>query len=182
MTDFPCLETERLLLRPFRDSDAPTVQQLLSDPEVIGNLIDIALPDSLEEAQRMIADSHQAFAEGAAYTFAVVRDSNDTLVGYCELKIQTQHRRGEIAYWIGRPYWWQGYATEAAKCVVQFGFEELGLNRIYAHVIKGNAASVKVLRKAGLRLEGTQRQGIQKGNEFLDVEFYGLLREERQPG
>ena len=119
MTDFPTLETERLRLRCFEETDAPVVQELLSDPEVIGNLIDITLPYSLDDAHRMIADSHRAFAESAAYAFAVVRQSNDTLVGYCDLEIQPQHHRGEIAYWIGRPYWWQGYATEATKCVLQ---------------------------------------------------------------
>lgn len=180
MTDFPSLETQRLRLRRFENTDAPIVQELLSDPDVIGNLIDITLPYSLDDAHRMITDSHRAFAEESAYVFAVVRQSNDTLVGYCDLELQPQHQRGEIAYWIGRPYWWQGYATEATKSVVRFGFEQLGLNRIFAHVLKTNSASVKVLQKAGLRLEGTFRQGVQKDGVFEDIEFYGLLRDDEQ--
>ena len=165
-------------MRRFEDTDAPVVQELLSDPEVIGNLIHITLPYSLDEALGMIHESDQAFAEGTAYTFAVVRQSSDTLVGYCSLKIQPRHQRGEIVYWIGRPYWWQGYATEATKCVVRFGFEQLGLNRIDAQVMKANTASVKVLKKAGLRLEGTSRQGVRKDGMFEDIEFYGLLRDD----
>ena len=178
MTAFPTLETERLLLRCFELSDAATIQQLMNDPEVTGNLMDTNLPYSLEDAESMITNSHRAFEAGDAYVFAVVRKSNDTLVGYCDLEIQPHHKRGEIAYWIGRPYWWQGYATEAAKYVIRFGFETLNLNRIYAHVIKRNTASAGVLTKAGLHLEGTQRQGVYKNDMYEDVEFYGLLRED----
>lgn len=172
----PTLESERLLLRRFEDSDAPIVQELLNDPDVTGNLMDTTLPYSLTDAQAMIASSQQAYADETAYVFAVVRKSNDTLVGYCGLALQPEHQRGEITYWIGRPYWWQGYATEAAKCVVRFGFEHLELNRIYAHVMKRNTASAGVLTKAGLRLEGMQQQGIHKDGVFEDVEFHGLLR------
>ena len=178
MSALPTLETERLLLRCFEMKDAPVVQQLLSDPEVTGNLMDTTLPFTLEDAEQMITRSHQAVEANTAYMFAVVRKSNDTLVGYCDVEVQRHHKRGEIAYWIGRPYWWQGYATEAAKRVVRFAFEDLGLNRVFAYVLKRNTASAGVLTKAGLKLEGTQRQSIEKDGVLEDVEFYGLLRED----
>lgn len=178
METFPILETERLRLRRFEFSDAPTVQSLLDDPEVTGNLMDKTLPYTLANARAMIDYSHKAFELGTGYIFAVVRKSNDDLVGYCDLEVQQEHQRGEIAYWIGRSYWWQGYATEAAKRVVRFGFEELGLNRIYAFVLHSNEASAHVLQKAGLVHEGTQRQGARKNDAYDDVDFYGLLRKD----
>ncbi len=182
MDDHPTLQTERLCLRRFETGDAPHVQKLLNDPEVIGTLIDLSLPFTLADAQTLIANSHTAFENGSAYVFAVTRKSNNDLVGYCDIEVQTAHQRGEIAYWIGKPYWWQGYATEAAKRMVAFGFEQLGLNRIYAYVLTRNTASAKVLTKAGLSREGTLRHSARKEDAFEDVDFYGLLREAWQPG
>jgi RimJ/RimL family protein N-acetyltransferase len=178
MIAFPVLETGRLRLRRFELADAPAVQQLLNDPEVTGTLMDKTLPFSLDDAQAMIASSHEGFETGRAYVFALVRKLNDDLVGYGDIEVRPDHKRGEIAYWIGRPYWWQGYATEAAKCLVQFGFETLGLNRIYAYVLKRNEASARVLQKAGLVYEGTQRQSALKDGVFEDVDYYGLLRQD----
>lgn len=178
METFLTLETERLLLRRLEPNDATTIQTLLNDPEVSGTLMDISLPFTLDDARAMIAASHTAFVEGTAYVFAVTRKSNGDLVGYCDLEVQAEHRRGEIAYWIGRPYWWQGYATEAAKCIVRFGFEHLNLNRIYAYVLKRNRASANVLTKAGLTYEGTLRQSARKNGVFEDVDFYALLHED----
>ena len=172
------LETARLRLRRFELADAPAVQQLLNDPEVTGTLMDKTLPYSLEDAHTLITASHKGFESGRAYVFAVVRKLNDDLVGYGDIEVRPDHKRGEIAYWIGRPYWWQGYATEAAKCLVQFGFQELALNRIYAFVLKRNEASANVLQKAGLVYEGTQRHGAHKDDVFEDVDFYGLLRQD----
>lgn len=178
MDSFPTLETERLRLRCFELSDAPYVQVLLNDPEVIGTMIDLSLPFSLADAQTMIANGHRAFQEGSAYVFAITRRSNGDLVGYADIEVQAAHRRGEIAYWIGKPYWWQGYATEAAKAIIRFGFEDLGLNRIYAFVLTRNTASAHVLQKAGLTHEGTLRHSVRKNDVFENVDFYGLLRQD----
>ncbi len=177
MSPFPTLETERLILRRFELSDAPVVHTLLDDPEVVGNIIHKSLPYSLADAEAMITQSHAAFDEGRAYVFAVVRKSNADLVGYCDLELEARSSQAEIAYWIGRPYWWQGYATEAAKCVAAFGFDVLDLERIYAFVLKRNRASTRVLQKAGLGLESTQQRSAHKDGIFEDVEIYSLLRE-----
>jgi RimJ/RimL family protein N-acetyltransferase len=175
MNDFPVLVTERLRLRCFEQTDIPLVHQYLNDPQVAGTLMDITPPYSLYDALALVAHSHDAFTEGSAYLFAVARQTTDELIGYCDIEVQPQHRRGEIAYWIGQPHWRQGYATEAARRVVRFGFETLRLNRIYAHVLHHNTASAHVLRKAGLQYEGTYRQGCYKDGQFADVDFYGIL-------
>ena len=177
MSSFPRLETERLILRCFDLPDANAVQKLLDDPEVVGNLMGNMLPYSLADAEAMIVRGRSAFKAGGAYMFAVVRKSNDDLVGYCNLELQPNHHQAEIAYWIGRPYWWQGYATEAAKAVLAYGFETLGLQRIYAYVLKRNQAALRVLEKAGLSLEDSQSLTIHKDGIPEDVEVYSLLRD-----
>jgi RimJ/RimL family protein N-acetyltransferase len=73
------------------------------------------------------------------------------------------------------PYWGRGYATEAALAVIAFGFEELGLNRIYAQHMASNPASGRVMQKAGMRHEGTLRQHVTKFGIVDDIAIYGIL-------
>ena len=100
---------------------------------------------------------------------------SDTLCGGVGLRIEGDHRRAEIGYWIGVPYWGNGYATEAAKAVVKCGFGTLGLHRIFASHFANNPASAKVLRKIGMRHEGNLRAHVLKWGEFLDLEMYGMV-------
>lgn len=173
------LETERLRLRPFTLDDAPAVQAMLSDPQVSGTLMDIVHPFTVSDAQEMIAASQDEALRGMAYRFGIERKSDHLLVGYCDIEIHRAHERGEIAFWLGRPYWWQGYATEAARKLVEFGFDTLKLYRVYAHCLVRNEASAKVLQKAGLLHEGVHRQAAPVDDHFEDVAFYGLTQPAR---
>jgi [ribosomal protein S5]-alanine N-acetyltransferase len=92
------------------------------------------------------------------------------------LLVTPEHHRGVLAYWVGHPLRGQGYATEAARCVVQFGFEQLQLNRIAAAAMRRNRASTRVMEKVGLQYEGTLRQDILHWGTFEDIDQYGLLR------
>ena len=85
-----------------------------------------------------------------------------------------------MRYWLGADDWGRGLATEAAGALVDFGFRDLALERIYAQVIAGNAASCRVLEKLGMLSEGIRRRHVRKGRRLHDVSLYGLLREEWQ--
>ena len=85
-------------------------------------------------------------------------------------------QHAEMGSWIGKPYWNQGYATEAAKAIIKQGFEVMKLNRIHAHHFARNAASGKVLLKIGMKHEGTLRQHVVKWDKFEDIELYGILK------
>jgi RimJ/RimL family protein N-acetyltransferase len=98
------------------------------------------------------------------------------------LAISDEHRHAELGYWIGVPFWGRGYATEAARAAVAFGFETLRLKRIYAHHFAGNTGSQRVLEKIGLRHEGRFRKHIQKWDQMIDIENYGMLAEEFRSG
>ncbi|HEX7708287.1 MAG TPA: GNAT family protein, partial [Thermoanaerobaculia bacterium] len=84
----------------------------------------------------------------------------------------------ELGYWVGVPFWGRGYASEAAAEVIRFGFEDCGMHRIYGCHYARNPASGRILEKVGMTREGTFRQHILKWGEYLDVVYYGLLREE----
>ncbi|MCX6377364.1 MAG: GNAT family protein, partial [Armatimonadetes bacterium] len=88
------------------------------------------------------------------------------------------HLRAEIGYWLGKPYWGQGYLSEAVAGMLEFGVMDLGLGSIHAYCFIRNPASLRVLEKAGLTHEGHIRHAIRKDGEFLDVLLLGMIRED----
>jgi RimJ/RimL family protein N-acetyltransferase len=109
---------------------------------------------------------------------AIRRQSDGVLVGGIGLHPEMAHLRAELGYWIGVPFWGNGYASEAAQQVVRHGFDSVKLNRIFATVFTGNKASERVLQKLGMKHEGCMRQFVLKWGKFLDVELFSILREE----
>jgi RimJ/RimL family protein N-acetyltransferase len=105
----------------------------------------------------------------------------NTLCGGIGLMIEADHRHAELGYWIGVPYWGNGYATEAARAMVNYGFTVLGLHRVCASHYFSNPASGNVLKKTGMGYEGRVRAHVLKCGEFLDVELYGLLASDTPP-
>jgi RimJ/RimL family protein N-acetyltransferase len=173
----PSLDTARLVLRPFRSADAPLVQQYASAVEVASTTLNIPHPYDIGMAEAWIATQGPSWERKQSAVFAI-SDRTSALVGAIGLQLQLEHRRGEIGYWIGVPFWGQGYATEAALAVVQFGFESLELRRIHAAHLIRNPASARVLIKAGMRFEGCLRQHVVKWGQSEDVGIYGILRSE----
>ncbi|MGO4540433.1 GNAT family N-acetyltransferase [Paenibacillus sp. 2TAB19] len=170
------LQTDRLLLRPFEGADAKQVQLLAGDKDVASTTLAIPHPYPDGAAEQWIEASRQASVQGDRHVFAIVRQEDYVLLGNMTLGITKHHNRAELAYWMGKPYWGLGYATEAARRVVQFGFEELALNRIHAAAMTRNPASYNVMIKAGMKYEGTFPQHIKKWEQYEDLVFYGLNR------
>ncbi len=168
------LRTERLVLRPFTMADAPRVQELAGAREVALNTLLIPHPYPDGAAEQWIASHEQGRQQG---TFAFAIDDGE-LVGCVGLHIKRDDDMAEIGYWIGVPYWGRGYATEAAAAVLRYGFEQQSLNKIFAACFTRNPGSARVLRKLGMRHEGTLRQQHKKWGEYVDVEFYAILRQE----
>jgi ribosomal-protein-alanine N-acetyltransferase len=170
------LETERLLLRPLTLSDAPVIQELASHPDVAATTLNIPhpYPDGAAEAfiQSRLEDTF------TGYVFGIVRKADRQLMGAIGLHPDESHQRAEIGYWIGVPYWNQGYMSEAARRVVDFGFAELRLNRIAAGYFSQNIASRRVMEKSGMIYEGMWREYLKRGDRYYDVGYYSILRSE----
>lgn len=176
----PTLETGRLVLRPFRRADADAVQALANDVDVARNTLNIPHPYDREDALEWI-ESHPGQLESRqAVTYAVTAPEEGGVIGAVGLILELEHERAELGYWIGRPYWGRGYATEAVRAVVAWGFSTLALHRIHASHFPRNPASGRVLRKVGMRHEGSLRQHVKKWDEFVDLERFGLLRSEHE--
>ncbi|MDR6552609.1 GNAT family N-acetyltransferase [Paenibacillus qinlingensis] len=169
-------ETHRLSLRLFKQSDAKMVQVLAGNVEVAGTTLSIPHPYPDGVAEAWIENTLRSLEKGDIYTFALVKKENDSLIGCMSLGVSKNHKRAELAYWIGQPFWGQGFATEAANRIVKFGFEELELNRIFAAAMTKNPGSYKVMNKIGMKEEGTFPQHVLKWGVHEDLVFYGMVK------
>ena len=173
------LETARLKLRGFTESDIPDLVRLIGTREVAATTLRIPHPYKETHAREFLA----SIAKENELRLAIERRVDGQLCGGIGLHPDLQHGRAELGYWLGVQFWGTGYATEAATAVVQYGFEKLKLNRIFASHFEGNVASARVLRKIGMRHEGCMRKHICKWGKYLDSELYAILRDEGQaPG
>ena len=178
MRTAPPLLTERLLLRSFTLEDASDVQRLAGDRDVASTLTNMPHPYEDGMAEAWMHDCSEKFENGEALNFAITHRTDKHLIGGIGLRLDPKHENAELGYWIAKPYWNCGYATEAAKAVVAYGFEVLKLNRIHARRFKRNPASGRVLEKIGMQSEGCLRQHIKKWDNFEDLMVYGILKAE----
>lgn len=130
--------------------------------------------DQLVPWIRKAADSMQ---KRERFELTMVLKETESPIGICAFcNIFWEHSSGELGYWLGKPYWGRGYMTEAVKLMLTFGFEELGLERIFGRCFSRNTASARVMTKAGLKYEGHSRLDIRKGDEYLDMLHFGLYK------
>jgi len=172
----PNLRTDRLLLRAFSRTDIPALVPLIGAREVAATTLRIPHPYDASHAEILFA----TIESGNEIRWAITLSRDGTLVGGIGLRVERDHNRAELGYWIGVPHWGNGYATEAARAVLQYGFDTLGLQRIYASHFSNNPASSAVLRKIGMQHEGTFRKHIFKWSQYLDLETYAVLKVDYQ--
>ena len=165
-----------LSLRPLEAGDAAAIQRLASDWEVARWVEHVPHPYPDGEAEKFIEHARERRRRGTGFAFAIVERESGNLVGTVDLILEgLPAGEGEIGYWIGRDYQDRGYATLAARCLLAFAIDELGLERIVAGVLQGNEASVSVLRKCGMRLKG-RRSGSRDGSDDPVIsERYAVL-------
>ncbi|MCC3765943.1 GNAT family N-acetyltransferase [Glycomyces sp. TRM65418] len=150
------LTTERLTLRPLVAADAETLDAINADPEIMRYIGD-GRPKTTE-ATRAIAEKVEAvWAERGWGTFAVVENESGTLVGIGVMATPSFLPEilpaTEVGWRIKRDRWGRGYAPEAARAVVGFAFDELGLDRVVSCIHVDNTASIRVAEKLGMTLE-----------------------------
>ncbi|HEX5438880.1 MAG TPA: GNAT family N-acetyltransferase [Gemmatimonadaceae bacterium] len=178
MAQPPTIATARLILRPFALTDATDVQRLAGQRDIAATTDHIPHPYDIAMAQAWIGSHQPGFEAGTLATFAIVLCTGGELIGAIGLTIIAEHERAELGYWVGKPYWGQGYCTEAAGAVLRYAFEEGGLNRVHACHFARNPASGRVMQKIGMQHEGRLRQHVKKWGQLEDLEMYGVLREE----
>ena len=174
--EVPSIQTERLVLRALRFSDAAAIFSYAKDPEVA----QYTLWDphqTVRDSQAFLDFASDQYRAGMMFVWGITVKPDTRVVGTVGLANHAaQHLRAELGFALGRDYWNQGITTEAARAVLGFGFSALGLNRIEAHCIPANLASARVLQKIEMKLEGLLRQRQMIKGQLEDLELYALLK------
>jgi RimJ/RimL family protein N-acetyltransferase len=138
----------------------------------------IPYPYTREMAEAWIGTHAPRFLQGARVTYAVTRLEEDQLIGTVALGIDPPHDKADLHYWFGREFWNQGYATESAQRLMQYGFETFALHRVQASHSTKNPASGRVLLKLGMRYEGRMRHALKRWDMYDDLDLYAVLAED----
>ena len=170
----PILEPARLKLRPYSEADIAALVPLIGAREVAATTLRIAHPYTEEDARAFITLAR----ERDKIWLAITLRADGRQIGGIGLRVDEQHQHAELGYWLGVPYWGQGYATEAAREMLRYAFQDLDLHRVFASHFGHNPASGRVLRKLSMRHEGCQREHLRKWDRFVDSEMYGILRQD----
>jgi ribosomal-protein-alanine N-acetyltransferase len=172
---FEELETERAFLRAVTPDDAPDLFRWASDPEV-ARYVSWEAHRSVEESAAFL---RERLSRGDGPSWALVPKEGGGMVGFCRyVRWTPEHARAELAYVLSRDYWGGGLMTEAVGAMIRFGFWRMGLNRIEARCVAGNAASARVMEKAGMTYEGTLREREFTKGAFRDMKIYSILKRE----
>lgn len=163
-------------MRPFTVADAADVQRLAGDPAIADTTLNIPHPYPDGAAESWINTHQERWEKGLGVICAITLRGTGELVGAINvLGVSQQNSHGEMGYWVGKPYWNNGYCSEAARALIRFSLETLGLHRVFAHHLARNPASGRVMVKAGMRYEGTLREHTRKTDFFEDLPVYGIL-------
>lgn len=179
---FPSLSTDRLVLDDLRPDDSELVYRHFSNSDVV-EYYDLEALTNMDQAVSLIRLFKKRFDDGLGIRWAIRLKSSGNFVGTCGFNSwNTRMKSSVIGYDISREYWGNGYATEALREIVKFGFSGAlpcgMLNRVQGDTVPGNGASEAVLKKLGFKEEGLLREsGYWKG-QFHDLKCFGLIKSE----
>ena len=166
--EFPQLETERLVLRELADSDSSALFQNYSDEDIAKNFMDTPLTD-IEQAIQFIEAFRAEFRQGEAITWAVSLKGKNEFIGTCSYMIEA-NLCAEIGYDLSKAQWGKGLMSEAMRAIIEYGFNELGLQTIKADTLSENTRSVKLLERLGFQLDQVREKShfftLQSQNEY----------------
>ncbi|WP_219836796.1 GNAT family N-acetyltransferase [Paenibacillus sp. R14(2021)] len=178
MANFPTLETERLVLRQLRGEDAEDLFHYFAMDEVT-RYYDVDSFTEQKQAEELINNWQQRFDRSLGYRWGITHKTEDRVIGTCGFHNWTkEHMKSEIGYELSPSVWNRGIMTEVLKAVIQFGFEELRLNRIEACIDPANSRSRKLLLRSGFLEEGLLREYFFEKNQFMDAAIFSLLKKD----
>ena len=174
----PTLTTERLVLRPMSTSDAWDMYEYAHREDVTEFLLWSPHP-SVSYTRDYLAYIESRYAACEFYDWAITLADSGKMIGTAGFtKINTDHNVGEIGYVLSPEYHGKGLGFEAARRVVDFGFEQLELHRIEAKFMQGNAASLHVMEKLGMTFEGYQRDSMLVKGKYRTIGYCSILADE----
>ncbi len=176
-TTFPEIETVRLFLNQPNENDLEDIVKILNNPIYAKNTINIPFPYSKDSAKFWLELAKEGFKNTNHYIFAIRLKESCELFGAIDLCIDKRFNKAELGYWIGENHWNNGYASEAVKAIIDFGFKTLNLKRIFASHFDFNVSSGKVLEKSGMKKEGFLKYHTAKNGEYQNHILYAIINE-----
>ena len=175
------IETERLILRRFRPSDAEDMfRNWANDPEVT-RYLSWSPHGNVENTKRLLQEWDASYADVKVYIWAIVPKSYGKVIGSIGLLgVNDASQKCEAGYCMSKAYWRQGIMPEALTAVLRYAFEQCGFNRVQAIHDVRNPASGRVMEKGGMQSEGVLRQYHvnNRGDEFADCRMWAILKED----
>ena len=182
MMDFfqhtPVIRSERLHLRKLTMKDAQDIFEYSKDPLVAEHVLWDA-HTSVSESKGYIRWMIRKYRFGEPSSWGIALNDTDKVIGTIGFMwIQPENSAAEVGYSLSRKEWNKGYMTEALNALLRYGFAEMKLNRIEAMHETSNPASGAVMRKCGMKFEGTMRSKLINKGKYVDVDIYAILRRE----
>ena len=178
---FPTLETERLILRAFKETDLKNLFATYSEDEVT-KYYDLESMKSKSEAIEILEVFKTRFEKGIGIRWAIELKETGGYIGDCGYNPWNKRdRKAEIGYALIPKYWGKGYAVEAIKSMLHYGFRKLEivkLRRIMAMIDPRNEKSIQLVEKLGFQHEGTLRENVLEKGVFVDTAVYAILEKE----
>lgn len=172
------LKTERLVLRPFRESDAEAMFENWASDKEVTKYLTWTPHKSVEETRKRCSAVEALSTQKNYYHWAI--EFEGELIGDIEIGLVDRSETGNVGYCMSKKYWGKGLMTEAFREVIRFAFEEVGLHRIEGMHAAVNIGSSRVMEKCGLKYEGLKRDGFRlvSSNEWTDIVVRAILKED----
>jgi len=178
MNQLPKIETDRLILTELEAEDIKDIVKYASNKNISDYTLNLPHPYSEKDAIYWINLAHQGLKSGTNYIFAIRLKEISQFVGGIGLTVEKRFNRAEIGYWVAEPFWRKGIATEATKTIIDFGFNELGLNKLTSSHLAENPASGKVMQNSGMIKEGELKEHVLKNTKYQDLILYGITKKQ----
>ena len=173
---FPVIETERLVLREITDGDLAEIFYQRSDPQMM-KYVDRKPASSMQDASDFLGRVQAALVSNDGITWGIALKNEPKLIGNMGLwRVDKEHHRAELGYVLHPEHQSKGYASEAMKAVLHYGFHTMKLHSVEANVNPNNAASIKLLERNGFIREAYFKENYFFDGRYLDSAIYSLIR------
>lgn len=174
----PLLLTERLRLRPLRMDDISDVFEYASNSDIATYTV-WEPHETIQDSELFVQSILNQYEREEVAAYGIEFKEERKVIGTCGFIMHDeQSHKAELAYALSPKYWGRGFAIEAAKAWVKYGFEQLNLNRIEAGCHAGNISSEKVMKRLGMQYEGTLRKDMFVKGSYRDTKVYAILKED----
>jgi len=149
---------------------------MAGNSKVAENTLYMPFPYPEGVAEEWISTHANEFFEKKQLVLGICLRDSKSLVGCIGLTMKPEIENAELGYWISEEFWNLGYATEAARAIIQYGFSSLGIHKIYANYFSNNTASGKVMKKIGMVQEGYLKEHVRHWGEYKDLFVFGIVK------